>query len=268
MSTRNKHQHNNNFDLDQFLEDKANGEESAFTPEEEPGESSNFFRNASIIVVAILGMVLWFYDWNPRAAYAGIFGSDSGEPVVTEVVNRNVNVVTPPTPPAPPVTDAARLAQLERSAVAVANSEEIERLTEQSVALAMESAFRALESFEKMDFSNLEGLGDLEGLEGLERLEGLEGLENFGVLAEQAALDALQNIDFSQIQFETGATNVASFEQFSNELSELSIDQFSDEDLRSLHNAGIPTSFLSKLNDVGLLDRLDADEIIDLFEEE
>ena len=258
MSTRNKSNRNDNFDLDQFLEDKANGQESTPEIEESTTQKSNFFKNTLIVLVAIFGIVLWYYDWNPREAYAGIFGSDTNDPVVSEVT---ATFPETPAPPLPPQPTSDRIAQLERSAVEMAQSEELERLTEQSVALAMESAFRALESIENIDFSNLEGL---EGLEGLEELEGLEGL---GVFAEQAALQALQNIDFSQIQIETGTTNIANFEQFSREVAEQSIDQFSEEDLRSLHSAGIPASFLSQLNDVGLLDRLDANEIIDLFED-
>lgn len=260
MSTRNRPQRNENFDLDQFLEDKASGSESnSQEPEvQEPSKIAGFFRNTLIVLVAIFGLILWYHDWNPRQAYVSIFGSETNEPVVIESTNSFPEVPAPPVPVSP---NADRIAELERSAVALAQSEELERLTEQSVALALESAFEALGSLENMDFSGLEGL------ESLEALEGLEGLEGFEVFAEQAALEALRNIDFSQIEIETGTTNLASFEQFSRELTEKSIDQFTDEELRTLHSAGVPSSFLSQLNDVGLLDRLDAEEIIALFED-
>lgn len=78
----------------------------------------------------------------------------------------------------------------------------------------------------------------------------------------------MENIDFSGFQIETGSSNTADFEQYTRELTELDINQFDDESIRSMHEAGIPASFLSQLNQAGLLDRLNANEIIQIFQED
>lgn len=264
MALRNKSsKHDSNFDLDSYLEKKSS-EETFQAPKAEPKEkkSSNFLRNLSLIVIAGLASVLWYYDWSPREAVAGIFGSTEPDLVVIETPgNESVILLPPTTPETPVVISNERIARLEESAVALANSEELERLTEESIALAMEAAFAALEG--------LEGLQGLEGLESLEALEGLEGLEGLEVLAGEAALEALSNIDFSEIDIVSGTSvsEVSSIEQYSQELSELNITQFDNESIELLQQAGIPISFLSQLNQAGLLERLDANEIVQLFED-
>lgn len=281
MSIRNRPRKDPNFDLDNYLIEKSNEEfDSETTDHQEEKKSSGFFRNASLVVAAVLASVLWYYDWSPSNVYAAIFGGPetnavvlesaggenilvlppadaSGEIVIVDGGNgENILVLPPSVEETPIIINSESIAALEQAAVEFATSEEIERLTEESIALALDAAFAALE-----------GIQGVEGIEGLESLEALEGLEELGQLAEVAAIEALNNIDFSEIQIETGQTNISDFDRYSRELSALNINQFDGESIRSLHEAGIPVSFLSRLNQVGLLDRLDADEIIDLFEE-
>ena len=275
MSLRNRSSKNNSeFNLDNYLEEKSTESYTTDAPDQrEEKKPSNLFRNASLIVFAALASVLWYYDWNPREAIAGVFGGSEPEYVILENPSADgAVIVIPPNSnsenlinletQAAEAARAAEIALAEINSAEIINSEEIERLTEQSIAIALDAALAALEGLGNLD---LEGL---ENLESLEALEGLEGLENFEVTINEAALEALENIDFSNIQIQTGSTNSPDFDQFSREMAALNINQFDNESIRNMHEAGIPISFLSKLDQAGLLDRLNADEIIQIFQEE
>ncbi len=275
MSMRNKSSRNSdNFDFDSYLEEKSNPEIGQENSQNQKSKKkpTNFFRNFSLIVAVALMTVLWYYDWNPREAVSSIFGSSEPEIVVIDAPLDGSVIVIPDETGTEGVvvienqgqaqTLEGQIAGLEQAAVDFATSEELERLTEQSIAVALQAAFTALENLETIE------LDGLEGLESLEALEGLEGFEGFEIAINEAALEALENIDFSGFDIQVGSTNNASFDQYYREIGELRITQFEGESIRELHEAGIPISFLSKLNDAGLLDRLDAEEIIELFQED
>ena len=272
MATRNRKKTPSDFDLDSYLDEKAN-ESDAFQSHETPPvnekKSGSFFRNLFLVLgVSVLG-VLWYYDWSPREAISGIFGSSEPEVVfVDSPSGLETIVIAPPNTNSGEIliVDGETVSQLEQSAFELATSEEFERLTEESVALALEAAFNALEGLQGLE--SLEGLEGLESLESLEGLEGLEELEGFEMAINEAALEALSNLDFSGFEFQLENLNAQSFDLYYGEIGELGITKFSGEEIRSLYDAGVPSSFLSKLQTAGLLDRLDSNEIIEIFKDE
>lgn len=115
-----------------------------------------------------------------------------------------------------------------------------------------------MNALENMDFSNLAGLQNLEALGGLEALENLEGLE---------ALEALGEIDFSNATELQNGMNEMNMEQYTNELIERNLAGLSAEDIQAYFDAGISPATLARFNDLGLLDQLETQDIIDLFDE-
>jgi hypothetical protein len=271
MALRNRPRNDDSFDLDSYLEEKSSETQSSEgpSPQQKEKKPSNFFRNATLIVAATLASVLWYFDWNPQQAVAGIFGGSEPEIVVIDGTSDGSVIVIPEGASSEGIVmlenqaaEAARAAEIalsELNTQEIINTEEIERLTEQSVALALDAAFLALESLENFDF---------EGLEGLEGLEAIEDWEGFEITINEAALEALENIDFSNIQIQPNGLNAAGFDEYYRQFGELGITQFEGESIRSLYDAGVPTSFLSQLNEVGLLERLNAEEIIQIFQED
>ena len=339
MSTNqfNKRRTNQNFDFDSYLEEKSNEEifsEDSNQNEPEEKEKSYFIRNASLIVATVLASVLWYYDWSPREAVSGIFGStepevevvnfpfdestvtiSSAEDDVTESVvienlgtsgndavyyygsgNDDVIVLGNSTDGAITITsnsnsedlyrvknpyngeevvflnqpdlentyiydpesgNSTRLAELERIGFESTVSEEIAQANSESIGSSLEEAFAGLEEA-------LAGLEEM-GFVGIEDLDISTG--DVDVSVSDVIIDALSGISFSDIQIESSSGDAPTLNQFSRELTAMNINQFDSDAIKSLHEAGIPADFLSKLNQVGLLERLDADEIIELFED-
>ena len=273
MAERNTYRRNSNddnFDLDSYLDEKANpernnAEHQQFAPEKHQG---SWFRNtiaiAGISVIALLA----FNDWNPVKVYGNIFGIEElqGNAPVTQ----GQNMVTIPAPPAPvsevePVIAERELRALEeqrvledrlaREAENFATSDEVLELQQ----FALEAAIEALRGLEDMDLSGLEDLGDLGDL---------GDFEGIGVAAEMGIREAM--IELEKLR-EEGNWNPEtplqiSSEQYRNQLSDLGLsNEFSDEEIAELFEAGVPTDFIKKLYDLELTEVLGTEGIIETY---
>ncbi|MEO1023142.1 MAG: hypothetical protein AAFW89_11420, partial [Bacteroidota bacterium] len=87
------------FDLDEYLEEQAAGEQN-----KEPEEDGNgyFFRNAAILFLLAATIALWTLDWKPVTYITSFFGAQD-EPTVV-FVERNAPSALPAPVPAPTIT--------------------------------------------------------------------------------------------------------------------------------------------------------------------
>lgn len=220
-------------------------------------QNGSFFRNALVLLGCILLGVLYFNDWNLRKSYAFLFGDK--EATVVEQTSRPVTSSFParapqadrsaqnPNIPAPPVQQtlpnpitSEQAAQLEQRALELAQSEEMKHLTEESIALALESATEALELLDQSEI--------FQAFEALDNLD-FEGMD----------LDNPDAADFEQVPL--------TFDQFSKKMEELGIDQFSREELQAMYDSGVSIFSISKLKDAGVLKYFSSEKIIELFNE-
>lgn len=187
MSLRNKTTNSkDSFNLDDYLEEKSSEE---FTQkrsiEEKPKKPSNFLRNAALIAVASLASVLWYYDWNPRAAVAGLFGGTEPEVVIMDIPTSDGSVVVIPNGSDSGEllildTQTAEATERALARTAARNAAETARATERAIARNAAEAARAAEMALAR---NAEQLVNAEEIERLTQqalrtaFEALEGLE-------------------------------------------------------------------------------------------
>ena len=61
--------------------------------------------------------------------------------------------------------------------------------------------------------------------------------------------------------------NVNNFDQFSKELQERNIDQFNNDDLRAMYDAGVSATFIAQLHEAGVLELFNSEQLIEIFNE-
>ena len=77
------------FDLDEYLEEKSNPQTSS-KEIEEPDDPSYRMKNVAIFATMVLMVLLWFFDWSPKAAFNAFFGDDQA--TLAEAPNVNVDI--------------------------------------------------------------------------------------------------------------------------------------------------------------------------------
>ncbi len=100
MARQKSKRNRNDFDLDNYLEEKGYEDENDQFQKDETEVEDRRYTNALIVIVAIAGM-FWYFDWNPREIYQTYFGSAETElvadnPVVIEVPTIEVPEVVVP----------------------------------------------------------------------------------------------------------------------------------------------------------------------------
>ncbi|MEQ9266796.1 MAG: hypothetical protein RLN81_16320 [Balneolaceae bacterium] len=274
----------NDFDLDAYLDEKSNHTETDQNPPAKENEGSSWFKNVLMITGLSIVALLYFNDWNPYLVYGNIFGVEKYQNVV--VVDPNpadskIIVIDGKPVESTVVVTGVDPSELEDMAIELQSLEELEGLGV-ITGEALASAFEALESLEGLEsLENLEGLESLENLEGLESLEALEALDNLEIaidpiemqeiqaVTEQAVMEAFRALELlgSNLAEQSSSNFNSDMSSYSDELVEFGLgDKFSESSIRKLHQSEIPTSFLKKLDDLGLLDNLSTDSIINAFE--
>ena len=227
------------FDLDSFLDEKAQPQPNEKTSDTKRNSFSNFIKNSFLVLGLSLFALLYFNNWSITQVYGNIFGiekyqAQSPDPVV-------FNQGTTPVTPVSPITSAE------------VNTE-------------------GLEAFENLEV--LESLEALEGLEALESLEGLADLENLSklsVLGELGNLAIFGDPDNIQVIPTSDAQNNAfptSLEDCSAKLEEAEIkSNFESETIGELYEAKVPVSVLKILNDLNILDELEISDLIEGYKQ-
>ncbi len=272
-----------NFDLDNYIEEKANsGNREQFKESKSPEQKSNWFKNALILSVFGFTTLLYFNDWSPKQVYGNIFGIEEYQ----------AGYVAPSSSTQPVTTDLQPGA--ERQLVDLSRLEELSKL----------ERLEGLESLEGLE--GLEGLAEIEGLENLEasiaNLESMEEMNELREFALSTAMEALAGISESdefgnaigeaaQLGIQEAlrelealreqelldAENLAEqarelnqgFIDYSGELAKLGLDEkFNNSSLQKLLEANVPTSFLQNLDERGLLEKMTTDGIIKAYQEE
>ncbi len=289
MAQRNsyrKNQPEDHFNLDDYIKEKSGSSEKIFSEEQEDTEKSSWLRNAALLTVFGFMTLLYFNNWSPMQVYGNIFGVEKYQAgFVAPNDNSSIIVLN-----GSGEESTIRISGLTGTESTIITEGELSRITEN----ALSNAFQALEGLESLE--SLESLEELENLEssfaGLENLEemnelrtfaletamealrGIGDSEEFGQEVQsgiQEALRELQNLQQSESigtdQLVSDATTInASFTQYSDELTGLGItDIFSNSDILKLHQAKVSTSFLKQLDDLNLLEKLDADSIIEAY---
>lgn len=278
MTQKNSYRHSNsgnNFDLDDYINEKANSDSSEeYGSEQESHRTSTWFRNTLVVLGFGVVTLLYYNNWSPMQVYGNIFGIEKYQASYTPPV------VEPPLPPTietlpgtatgiitlqeleelaklesleglEALEQLDQLSELESSIVGLENTEEMNALRE----FALNTAMEALEGIgSSSEFSQLVGeasqLGIQEALRELEKLRELE-LDGAEELAEQA-----RDLNLSFIQYSDELTKIGLNEKFNNS----SIQKF--------YEARIPVSFLQQRDELGLLEEMTTDGIIKAYQEE
>lgn len=283
MSERNsyRNQQSDNFDLDNYIEEKANSGQQAYQSKSksEP-KKSNWFKNTMLLFGFGILTLLYFNNWNPLQVYGNIFGIDkyqagyvapSPEPFVIEVSPENgAQIVN--------LSELERLAELKsleelESLEGLSELSELERLSELE---ELQNSMAGLENMEEMN-----ELREFALRTAMEALEGIgnspefgEAIGEAGQLGIQEALNELRTLrgieqsEAEQLAEQAREVN-SSFTEYSEELAELGLDEnFDNSSLLKFHEAKIPSSFLQQLDELGLLDKITTDGIIQAYQEE
>lgn len=270
------------FDLDDYLEEKSNHTEANQKPPAKENEGSSWFKNALMITGLSVVALLYFNDWNPYLVYGNVFGVEKYQNVVVvDPTPTDAKIIVIDgndagnTVAVTGVTNSSELAEIAAELESLEELEGLQIITEDALASALES----LEGLESL--GNLEGLESLENLERLESLEALEALGNLDIavdpveiqniqaVTEQAVMEAFRTLELlgSNLGEQSSGNFNSDITGYSSELTELGLgDKFTDSSLRKLHQSEVPASFLKKLDDLGLLDNLSTDSIINAFE--
>jgi hypothetical protein len=274
MTQRNSYRNSNsnsNFDLDDYIEKKANSDSSReYNSEKVPSRSSNWFRNTLVILGFGVVTLLYFNNWSPKQVYGNIFGIEEYQ-AATQAPSPTASTTQPTIIDLPSglegqLADLNRLEELEglealeglegleSLEASIAGLEELEDMNKLRE-FALNTAMQALEGIgSSPEFSELIGeasqLGIQEALKELEKLREME-LEGAEGLAEQAG-----NLNLSLIQYSEELTKIGLNEPFNN----ASIQKF--------HEAQIPVSFLEKINEQGLLETMTPEGIIEAYQKE
>ncbi len=285
MSERNSYRNQNpgSFNLDEYINEKANsGKHNDQLESETKPEKSSWFRNTVLLFGFGILTLLYFNNWNPLQVYGNIFGIEkyqagyvapAPDPLVIEINPGNgAQVVN--------MNELEKLAELSSLEGLESLSEleglaelgELERLSELE---ELESSISGLENMEEMN-----ELREFALRTAMEALEGIGNSPEFGeVIGEasqlgiQEALEELRNLREVEL---SGAERVAeealdvnsSFIEYSSELTRLGLNEkFDDSSLQKFHDAKIPTSFLQQLEQLGLLDKVETDDIVKAYQE-
>ncbi|MEQ9310280.1 MAG: hypothetical protein RLN90_12570 [Balneolaceae bacterium] len=289
MAQRNSYQKNdrqNNFDLDDYINEKSNPTEDSFSKETELEKSSSWVKNSLLILGLAIVTLLYFNNWSPTQVYGNIFGVEEYQNRISDPIIINEGDLTPE--------------ELEAATAGLAKLLELEVLEQFGNLDNLESLenLEGLESLEEL--SNLESLEGLQNLESsLSNLENLEEMNELRTFALETAMEALRGIgeseEFAETvggaaqlgikealkelenlreiegngveQVITDATNAnISLSEYSNQLTEAGIsDAFNSTDIQNLHQANIPFTYLAQLNELKLLEKLDTNSIIEAF---
>lgn len=270
-----------NFDLDEYLEEKSNGEGIDSNQPDPQNEESSWLKNVLLITGLSIVTLLYFNDWSPSLAYGNIFGVEEYQNQTIVVADpaasdTKVIIVDPAgTNSSVTITGLSDLSELEEVTVSLEALEELEGLEIVS-GEALATAFEALEGLENLE--NLERLESLEKLAVLENLEALGNIEvnidpiemqEIQVVTEKAVLEAFRALETlgSNLASQSSDNFNTNFSDYSKELTTLGLDdRFTDSSLQKFHQSEIPTSFLKKLDDLGLLDDLSTESIINAFD--
>lgn len=222
------------FDLDSYLDEKAQTNEEQHIKESKNSIYSSFLKNTFLVVGLGVFALLYFNNWSPKQVLGNVFG--------VEEYQNNVVSTTPET--VFPVTSG------NGSEVVILDAKDF---TGPSV---------NIEGLE-----NLEKLAKLQALEGLASLEGLSQLEN---LSRLSALSALSNLDNATIIESKKFTEEfpSTIENYKEGLSEAELgDEFDTETTNDLYDAEVPVSVLKTLKDSNLLRTIDISELIQEYKD-
>lgn len=289
MTQKNSYRTSNsddNFNLDDYIREKSDseGQSDHFESENNEGKSS-WFRNTVLLLSFGVVTLLYFNNWNPLQVYGNIFGIEKYQ----------AGYVAPaPEPPEPLVIKVNP-----GNGAQVVNLSELEKLAE----LKSLEGLRALQELEALsELAELERLGELEELENsLAELESTEEMNKLREFALKTAMEALEGIgnspefgeaigEASQIGIQEAlreleklreleiseagelaeqARNVnSSFVEYSSELTNAGLDdKFNNSTLQKFYEANVPASFLKQLDQLGVLEKMDADNIIKAYQE-
>lgn len=268
MSQQNSYRNSRNddhFDLDDYLDEKSNSSESNQPPQPEK-EGYSWLKNTVVILGLAIITLFYFNDWSPQKVYGNIFGSEESQQGFIGGTNSSPDLVVIDNTGEDQTIVISGLADAEQSLQIV----ELEALTEEALA----NAFESLEGLEVI--GELENLESLEGLEALESLEALEGLEGLEALQELGGLGAIIEFSLNEAFKEIAKIDNSTFENTNLTLSDYSgeinkegmNDNFDTQSIEKLHEANIPISFLKKINELGLLESLTTESIINAYQEE
>ncbi|MBO6524637.1 MAG: hypothetical protein JJ971_12475 [Balneolaceae bacterium] len=285
MGERNsyRNQQPDNFDLDNYIEEKANSEQQTYQSKSESlPKKSSWFKNTMLLFGFGILTLLYFNNWSPLQVYGNIFGiekyqagyvapsSEAGTPLVIELNPENGAQIVD-------LRDLENLSELEgletlRELGGLSELSELERLSELE---ELQNSMAGLENMEEMN-----ELREFALRTAMEALEGIGNSPEFGEaigeasqLGIQEALKELRRLRETEL---SGAELVAeearevnsSFIQYSDELTRLGLsEKFNDSSIQSFHEAKVPSSFLQQLNELGLLDKVSSESIIKAYQE-
>lgn len=283
------------FDLDGYLDDKAQNSEPIDQIEEASEQRSDLIKNSLLVVAVITTIFLWAFDWSPRNAYTYFFEGESpvfvfeegGQTVVPDVEQTVV-------------AEAPRFPDFE-PAVEPSSSSAVDYLVELRDknligdnkistfdARQLYSSGVPVEYLEALDGANL--LDDFsfvdisEFYESRIPIEYLQALDQSGYLGDLSFVDITEfyenNVPFEYLDQlnEIGILNDLSFvditEFYSANVSLDYLRQLEENnyigtlsfvDITEFYENGVTVEFLNELKAKGLIDELSFVDIVDLY---
>ncbi len=286
------------FDLDGYLDEKAQHPETEDQLEDVSEERSDLIKNSLLVVAVITTIFLWAFDWSPRNAYTYFFEGES--PVF--VFEEGGQAVTPDAEQTL-VAEAPRFADFE-PAVEPSNSSVLDYLVElRDKGLIGDNKLSGFDA--RQLYSSEVPVSYLEVLDGANLLddfsfvdisefydsripiEYLQALDQAGYLGDLSFVDITEfyenNIPFEYLDQldEMGILDDLSFVDITEFYSaNVSMDylrgleengyigSFSFVDITEFYENGVTIEFLNELKAKGLIDELNFIDIVDLYEAE
>ncbi|MEX0610033.1 MAG: hypothetical protein WD016_07260 [Balneolaceae bacterium] len=261
------------FDLDTYLEEQSS-QNNAGKIEPDVHDNTRFFKNTLLTFAVILASVLWYFDWSPAQAWAGIFGDTNDNVTVgSNTVAPNIGVNIPsieipriPTIPTFPFSEGGTQA----ADLNMSMTEYLTELKELGFLENQVSTFSARQLYN----SNIP-ITYLEELNEAGYLADLSFVHITNYYQSQVPISYLDQVREAGFYDDLSFVDITNYYQhnvpmqYLKELDDAGyLVDLSFVHVTNYYQAGVTTEFLDQLKETGLYDDLNFLDVVDLYKSE